>query len=50
MGRLRQHFNPFVFRLGVSVADQADDAGMDDLFILAMGCVIAAIEGRQSAD
>lgn len=47
-GRLRQHFNPFIFRLGVTVTDDAEAAGMDDLFILAIGCVVAAIEGRQT--
>lgn len=43
----RQHFNPFVYRLGVAV--QADDDELDDLMLLATGVLIAAIEGRQSS-
>lgn len=43
---LRQHFNPFVFRLGVSILDEDDE--IDDLLILAASCLIAAIEGRQA--
>ncbi|MCC6661527.1 MAG: hypothetical protein IT437_11645 [Phycisphaerales bacterium] len=42
----RQHFNPFIYRL--SIATFADDPDLDDLMILAAGCLIAAIEGRQS--
>ncbi|CAG1009898.1 hypothetical protein PHYC_03765 [Phycisphaerales bacterium] len=42
----RTHFNPFVYRLSISVL--ADDTHLDDLMILAAGCLIAAIEGRQS--
>ena len=45
----RQHFNPFIYRLGVSIVhapDTVQDA-FDDLFILAAGSLIAAIEGRQ---
>lgn len=45
IAHFRQHFNPFVYRLGVSVV--ADDAQLDDLVILAAGSLIAAIEGRQ---
>lgn len=41
----RQHFNLFVYRLSISV--QRDDPQLDDLVILAAGCLIAAIEGRQ---
>lgn len=41
----RQHFNPFVYRLGVSVLTDHDQ--IDDLMILAAGCLLAAIEGRQ---
>lgn len=41
----RQNFNPFVHRLNVSVAK--DDPEIDDLVILAAGCLLAAIEGRQ---
>ena len=43
----RTHFNPFVYRLSISVL--ADDAELDDLLILAAGCLIAAIEGRQTS-
>jgi len=42
----RQHFNPFVYRLSVGVL--ADDPEVNDLVILATGCLITAIEGRQS--
>lgn len=42
---LRQHFNPVVFRMGVSIRDEDDD--LDDLLILGAACLIAAIEGRQ---
>ncbi len=41
----RQHFNLFVYRLGISVT--AADEQLDDLMILAAGSLIAAIEGRQ---
>lgn len=46
----RQHFNPFLFRLGVSVTDDAqrDSDGIDDLVILAAGCLISVVEGRQN--
>lgn len=46
IARFRQHFNLFVYRLGVEVLK--DDAELDDLMILAAGCLITAIEGRQS--
>jgi hypothetical protein len=46
IARYRQHFNPFIFRLSVSVL--ADDPEIDDLVILAAGCLLAAIDGRQS--
>ncbi|MEM7623709.1 MAG: hypothetical protein AAF235_10970 [Planctomycetota bacterium] len=42
---LRQHFNPAVYRLGVTVHEE--DPSLDDLMILASACLIAAIEGRQ---
>jgi hypothetical protein len=42
---LRQHFNLFVYRLGVSI--EADDPELDELVVLALGCLIAAVEGRQ---
>ncbi len=46
----RQHFNLFVYRLGVAITrdDKDRDDGIDDMMILAMGCLICAIEGRQS--
>ncbi len=47
LATFRQHFNPFVFRLGIMV--HADDEQIDDLMILAAGCLIAAIEGRQAS-
>jgi hypothetical protein len=46
IAKYRQHFNPFVYRLSVTVVK--DDPEIDDLVILAAGCLIAAIEGRQS--
>jgi len=46
VARFRQHFNPFVYRLGVTV--ETEDAELNDLVILAAGCLITAIEGRQS--
>jgi uncharacterized protein YxjI len=48
---LRQHFNPFLYRLGVSIKNPggpAADDGPDELLILAGSCIIAAIEGRQA--
>lgn len=42
---LRQHFNPFIYRLGVAIIDEDDE--IDDLLILGASCLIAAIEGRQ---
>ncbi len=42
----RQHFNPLVYRLGISPV--REDEGVDELLVLATGCLIAAIEGRQS--
>lgn len=42
---LRQHFNPFIYRLGVAILDEDDE--IDDLLILGASCLIAAIEGRQ---
>lgn len=41
----RQHFNPIIYRLGISV--HADHAELDDLMVLATACLLAAIEGRQ---
>jgi hypothetical protein len=45
VARYRQHFNPFVQRLSIAVL--RDDPQLDDLVILAAGCLVAAIEGRQ---
>ncbi len=45
IAQFRQHFNPFVYRLSIGVL--RDDPQLDDLVILAAGCLIAAIEGRQ---
>jgi hypothetical protein len=42
----RQHFNPFIYRLGVK--ELVDDPRLDGRLILAAGCLIGAIEGRQS--
>jgi uncharacterized protein YxjI len=42
----RQHFNPLVYRLSVSIVK--DDPELDELVLLAAACLIAAIEGRQS--
>jgi len=46
VARYRQHFNWFVYRLSVAV--EIDDPQLDDLLILSGGCLICAIEGRQS--
>lgn len=44
----RQHFNPFIYRLGIAIDPAFEqDEHFDDLLILAAGCLIAAIEGRQ---
>lgn len=42
---LRNHFNPFVYRLGIAI--HADHEELDELIVIAAGCLIAAIEGRQ---
>lgn len=47
VARYRQHFNLLVYRLSIAV--EKDDPELDDLMIMAAGCVIAAIEGRQDA-
>ncbi len=41
----RQHFNPFIYRLGIAIREQ--DEGIDELFILGSACLISAIEGKQ---
>lgn len=43
---LRQHFSPFVYRLGVAV--HSDDPVLDELMLIGAACLIAAIEGRQN--
>lgn len=45
IGMFRQHFNPFIFRLGISIVEEDD--GIDELYILGSACLISAIEGRQ---
>jgi len=42
----KQRFNPFVYRLVVTIHEQDDQ--LDDLVILGAGCLIAAIEGRHA--
>lgn len=46
LAEFRQHFNPFVYRMSVSIL--ADDPELDKLALLAAGCLISAIEGRQN--
>lgn len=46
IARFRQHFNPVVYRLGISPI--REDEHLDDLLILAVGCLVAVVEGRQS--
>ena len=43
---IRQHFNLFVYRLGLKML--RDDEELDELLLLGATCLIAAIEGRQS--
>lgn len=43
---IRQHFNWFVYKLGVTV--HTEDAQLDDLMLLSAASLIAAIEGRQN--
>lgn len=45
IAQLKQHFNPIIYRLGVSILEEDDQ--LDDLLILGASCLIAAIEGRQ---
>ncbi len=45
LGYMRQNFNPFVYKLGIAFPDP-DDV-IDDLLILALGCIVSAIEGKQ---
>jgi len=41
----RQHFNPFIYRLGIKIHEE--DAALDGLVLLGSACLISAIEGRQ---
>jgi uncharacterized protein YxjI len=43
----RQHFNPFVYRLGVAYRPEAG-ARLNPQLVLAAACLLGAIEGRQS--
>ena len=45
IARFRQHFNPFIFRIGVAVIEE--DEQLDDLMLLAIAVLAAVIEGRQ---
>jgi uncharacterized protein YxjI len=45
VAKFRQHFNLFVYRLGVRIVEE--DEHLDDLTILGTACLLAAIEGRQ---
>jgi uncharacterized protein YxjI len=47
IAEFRRHFNLISSRMSISVL--ADDPELDDLMVLAIGCLIAAIEGRQQA-
>ena len=47
MAAYRTHFHPFVYRLGVTITD---DRAIDEMMLLAVGFLIAAIEGRQGDD
>ncbi len=41
----RQRFNPFIYTLGVRIQGKHDV--IDDLFVLAMACLLGTIEGRE---
>lgn len=45
LAEYRQHFNPFIFRMGIAIREQ--DEAVDELLILGAACLIAAIEGKQ---
>ena len=45
IGHFRQHFNPFIYRLGIAILEEDD--GIDELYILGSACLISAIAGRQ---
>ncbi len=46
LAEYRQHFNPFIFRMGIAIREQ--DEAVDELLILGAACLIAAIEGKQN--
>lgn len=46
IGSFQQRFNPFIYQLGIA-CDLPDEV-VDDLLILALACVVAAIEERQA--
>lgn len=47
--KFRQHFNPIVYRMGVTLSDDFDpNEPLDEMVVLAAACVICAIEGRQN--
>ena len=46
IAQFRQHMNPFIYRLGVTI--EQDDEHLDDLMLLATAVLISAIEGRQN--
>ena len=45
LAQFRTHFNPFVYRMTVSVFD---DCPLNPMLVLAAGVLLAAIEGRQN--
>jgi len=45
LATFRTHFNPFIHKMGITIHEE--DAEVDDLMVLAAGCLLAAIEGRQ---
>lgn len=45
IARYRTHANPFVYRLSVTILQEHE--ALDDLLILAGGCLLSAIERRQ---
>lgn len=48
---LRQHFNIFVYRMGIAIIDdeRRNSDGIEDLTILAAACLVSAIEGKQDS-
>jgi len=49
VARFRQHFHPFIYRLGVTLhaPEAASTPAVDDRLLLAAAVLVAAIEGRQ---